>query len=620
MRKFIKLVVSFWFMTMLCVLVFYACAFLIPLDLENRKENITLYDQNMHVIYESNFMKELSWNSLDEIPINVQDIMIAIEDQHFYEHTGFDPLRILKALLTNLQQGDIVQGGSTISQQMAKNLFLSNEQSFSRKLKELFYAVQMEMQYDKETILEGYINTLYYGHGVYGIISASEFFFGKQLNECSLAEIAMLIGIPNGPALYSPLINEENAKERQELILYLLKNHDIITKQEYDEAIQETLIYSTNQQQDNDAYYIQSVLDELTVLSKQHSFSLDKGIRVLTYFDPAIQQVLSDTVRKYQLENELEVSAVVLKPFSSAIIALQGGKDYTISEFNRVLYAKRQAASTLKPLLYYSALQSGFTPSTTFLSTKTSFQIDAVTSYAPTNYNDAYPVRDISMINAIAMSDNIYAVKTHLFLGMDTLSQSLRAFDIKADPLPSLALGSIDVSLLELSKIYNTFASMGYYYEPSFISAIYSESGERLYETSQQKKRYLDQDTTLILNQMLTSTFDLKNKTVNFPTMYGYEPKVTTAAKSGTSDFDSWVIGFNPQYTVGVWCGFDDSRYLDKQYYNVSKHIFQDTFSSLYENASSDIWYQTSSQIETRLVEPITGDPALLGSTYWYKK
>lgn len=619
MKKFFKFIITGCLLVVFFILIFYSCAFFIPLDIENRKENLTLYDQNKTVIYESNFKKELSWNELEEVPVHVRDMLISIEDQHFYHHLGFDPMRILKALITNILEWDIVQGGSTISQQMAKNLFLDQSQSVSRKLKELFYAVQMEMQYDKDTILEYYINTLYYGHGVYGLVNASEFFFGHSLDECSIAQIAMLIAIPNGPSLYSPLINEEYANQRKDLILSLLYQRNIMDDISYKSALDEELTYIHNITDDKDAYYIQGVLDELKVLSESYSFSLDHGVHVLTYLEPDIQNILHESIQKNQPLDELEVSAVILKPFSNAIVAIQGGKDHTISEFNRVLYAKRQAASTIKPLLYYTALSSGFEPSTTFLSTKTTFKIDETTSYAPTNYNDLYPSREISMINAIAMSDNIYAVKTHLFLGMDTLSQSLEAFGIEAQPYPSLALGSIDISLLDLTKIYNTFASLGYYYVPSFIEAVYSESGEVLYETDTQKKRYLNQDTTLILNQMLTSTFDIKNKTVSFPTMYGYKPKVMTAAKSGTSDSDSWVIGFNPQYTIGVWCGFDDSRFLDKTYYTVSKHIYQDTFNLLYPDSIS-IWYEKSNDIKEMTVDPITGKNSLLGSRYWFKK
>ena len=516
-----------------------------------------------------------------------------------------------------------MEGGSTITQQMAKNLFLSNEQTFTRKLEELFYAARLEMQYDKDAILEGYLNTLYYGHGVYGIKEAADFFFGLPLNELDNAQLAMLIGIPNGPSLYSPLINEENAHSRQAVILQVMANAGLISEAEMQAAIEEPLIYNENHQENTNAsYYIQAVIDEVNAMISRGEISLKEGGNIYTYYDPDVQKKLVESFRNnVDLNDELETSAIITQPFTGNILAIQGGKDYTITQYNRSIYAHRQVASTIKPLLYYTALESGFTPSTTFMSTPTTFQIDAQNEYAPTNYNELYPNREISMINAIAMSDNIYAVKTHLFLGMDTLDNALKAFGIEnSQAVPSLALGTVDMSLLELSTIYNTFASCGQYIKPAMISAITNSYNNVVYERDMETKRLMNLDSVLMINQMLTATFDIKNKTVNFPTMYGSEPKVQVGAKSGTSEADSLVIGFNPEYTIAVWSGFDDSRPLDKEYYNISKRIFQSTFNSLYEGEETAAWYQLTNNLMERRVDPITGKDSLLGSIYWFKK
>ena len=620
MKKGLKAIIAFSFIGVLILFIFYLAAAFIPLDLNSKKENITLYDIHGDILYESNFKKNLTWTDIEEIPVFLQDMVVSIEDKRFYSHIGFDPIRIVKAMSNNLLSMEIVEGGSTISQQMAKNMFLSNEQTFSRKLEELFYAAQMEMQYDKNQILEGYLNTLYYGHGIYGIASASQFFFGVPMEELSIAQAAMLIGIPNGPSLYSPLINEENAKARQTIMLDVLLHNELINQKEYTQALQEDLNYNTEYEVSEDnAYYIQAVLDELYAMDKKSPGIFSQGGYVNTYYDPQVQEKLSAAIRKHQDASELETSAIITQPFSGNILAIAGGKDYTLSQYNRALYSKRQVASTIKPLLYYSALESGFTPSTTFFSSPTTFQVDEKNTYAPTNYNNNYPNRDISLINAISMSDNIYAVKTHLFLGMDTLANSLNAFHIEAEANPSLALGTVEMSLMELSSIYNTFASTGLYYEPSLIDSITNYYGNTLYERNPQQIRLLGLDATLMLNQMLTGTFDLKNKTVSFPTMYGYAPKVEVGAKSGTSDFDSLVVGYNPDYTVAVWCGFDDSRYLDKEYYNVSKEVFLETFNSLYEEGSIGPWYQRSSTLVSKTVDPISGKESLLGSEYWYR-
>ncbi len=623
MRKLLK---GFLFLTLLgflALLIFYVAAALTPIELNSKKERFTIYDIHGDVLYETNFKKELSWTPIEEIPQNVQEAVVAVEDKRFYSHHGFDLLRITKAMFRNLTQGRIVEGGSTITQQMAKNLFLSNEQTFSRKFEELFYAARMEMQYDKDAILESYLNTLYYAHAVYGIRQAAEFFFDCTLDELDTAQLAMLIGIPNGPSLYSPLINEENAKARQSLILQVMENNGLISEEERISAQNETLVYNQDHEENTAAsYYIQAVIDEVNAMISRKEINLENGGSIYTYYDPDVQNKLIEAFKaNVDMNDELETAAMVTQPFTGNILAIQGGKDFTISEYNRAMYAKRQIASTIKPLLYYTALESGFTPDTRFLSTPTTFQIDEQTEYAPTNYNELYPNREISMINAIAMSDNIYAVKTHLFLGMDTLNNALKSFGItRAQAVPSLALGTVDLSLYELSTIYNTFASCGLYIKPALISSITNGYQNVIYERDTQTQRLMNLDSTLMINQMLTSTFDLRNKTVSFPTLYGSEPRVKVGAKSGTSEADSLIVGFNPDYTIAVWSGFDDARSLSKDYYNVSKRIFQMMFNALYDEEETAPWYQLTNHLEERTVDPITGEEAKLGSVYWFMK
>lgn len=623
MRKILKFFLALTLLGFVSLFLFYTVAALTPLELDSKKERFTIYDIHNNVLYETNFKKELTWTPIEEVPERVKQAVVAVEDKRFYKHHGFDLIRITKALISNLSAGRVVEGGSTITQQMAKNLFLSNEQTLTRKIEELFYAARLEMQYDKEAILEGYLNTLYYGHGVYGIKEAAAFFFGCTMEELDTAQLAMLIGIPNGPSLYSPLINEENARSRQAVILEVMTNAGLISAEEMERAKAETLIYNEDHHENTHAaYYIQAVIDEVNAMVSRGEISLKEGGNIYTYYDPEVQKKLVDSFRNnIDLNDELETSAIIMQPFTSNILAIQGGKDYTITQYNRSIYAHRQVASTIKPLLYYTALESGFTPATTLMSTPTTFKIDSQSEYAPTNYNELYPNREISMINAIAMSDNIYAVKTHLFLGMDTLDNAIKAFGImNSQPVPSLALGTVDMSLLELSTIYNTFASCGLYLKPAMISTITNHYNNVIYERNTQAKRLMNLDSTLMMNQMLTATFDLKNKTVNFPTMYGSEPKVKVGAKSGTSDADSLVIGFNPDYTIAVWSGFDDSRPLNKEYYNISKRIFQSTFNALYDEEEEAAWYQPTNTLTQRRVDPITGKDSLLGSIYWFKK
>lgn len=608
---------TFIILTILISLYTYAWLYRLPLD-EQRK-NITIYDVNGKVMYESNFKKNMQWTSIDDIPDFIQKAFISVEDKRFNYHAGFDPIRIVKALATNILHGDIRQGGSTITQQYAKNLFLTNEQTLSRKIEEVFYAARLEMQYSKQDILEGYLNTIYFGHGVYGVHAAAEYFFDKKLNNLTIAETAMLIGIPNGPSIYSPFLHKDNALKREHLILDILEHNNIISKKQKQQAYDEPLKLSTNVNISTygiDEYYIDAVIAELGTLQ----IDLNKEVHVHTYYDPDIQMKLNNAVRKnIDLNNELEVAGIITQPFTGNVMAIMGGKDYTISQYNRALYSSRQVASTIKPLLYYCALQQGFTPSTQFTSQKTNFKINADEEYSPTNYGDLYANGKISMINAIALSDNIYAVKTHLFLGIETLHNALLDFNIRqSSPNPSQALGTVNMSMLELSRIYNTFASEGLYIKPAFISDITSK-GEEIYKRKVEPKRLLQRDETLILNQMLTATYDIRNHSYTFPSMYGYQPDVTVAAKSGTSDWDSLVMGFNPEYTIGIWSGFNDNRHLKKEYYPISKNIFKDTFNSLYDKHKG-VWYQPSDDIIAKKVNPITGEDASDGTVYWYKK
>lgn len=618
--KVMKRIVFITFFIILTLIgLMYSYAYLDRLSLDEQRKNITIYDTNGKIMYESNFKKNMQWTSIDKIPQFLQDAFVSVEDKRFEYHAGIDPIRITKAIATNIAHGSIMQGGSTITQQYAKNLFLTNEQTFTRKIQELLYSARLEMQYSKKDILEGYLNTVYFGHGVYGVNAAAKYFFNKSLDELTIAETAMLIGIPNGPSLYSPFLHKDNAIQREHLILDVLEKNKVITHAQKKEALAEPLNLSNAEDVETigiDQYYIDAIIQQLNTMD----IDFDQEIHVYTYYDPSVQQKLESAIRNnVDMDDEIEVAGIVTQPFTGNIMAVAGGKDYTISQYNRAINASRQVASTIKPLLYYCALQNGFTPSSKFSSQVTTFHMDGNEEYAPSNYDNLYANGDISMINAISLSDNIYAVKMHMFLGINTLHNALLDFGItQSKPTPSEALGTVSMPLVELSRIYNTFASEGLYVQPGMIKEITSKN-ETVYERKETPKRLLNRDETLILNQMLTSTYDIRNKSYNWPSMYGYQPNVTTAVKSGTSDWDSLVIGYNPEYTVGIWSGFDDNRKLSKEYYRMSKLIYKDTFNGLYEH-SKGVWYQPSDDIIEKPVNPISGEDQSDGSVYWFKK
>lgn len=617
MKKAAKITAWILFILVSAILLIYTYALIAPLSLSEQRHHITLYDRNGDILYESNFGEDMEWTDLEDIPQQVQDAFVAVEDRRFYLHMGVDPIRIVSALRNNMHS-DTLQGGSTITQQYAKNLFLTNEQTLQRKIEEFFYAVRLEMHYSKADILEGYLNTLYFGHGIYGISEASSYYFGKDMDELSAGELAMLVGVVNGPGAFSPYLHYENAISRQQTVLQVLKDEQVIDEAAYEEAMNEELVIldhrDDEQEDDIRAYYIDAVLAELSAMNLTKD-QLD----VYTYFDPQASRALYLSLQEnLGSDSEMQAAAVILEPFTDHILAMAGGKSYTESQYNRALHAERQIASTIKPLLYYCALQQGFTPSTTFISQPTTFQLGDNETYAPGNYGDQYPYREISMINAIGMSDNIYAVKTHLFLGTQTLQHALAQYGITADDNASLALGTVSLNVCELASIYNSFASEGLYAQPQLISGIRSKE-TWIMQDETQMKQLLKRDETLMLSQLLTATYDPKNITYAYPSMLGSAPDVPTAVKSGTSDWDSLCAGYNPQYTLVIWSGYDDNRTLEKADMSHARKIFQAAFDRLYEGREGP-WYERPDTLEERRVDPVSGEPSSQGSVYWYKK
>lgn len=616
MKKFIKIIIYLITIITVVLLCLYTMALLIPMDVSSTRKSITIYDRYGKVMYESNFSKTSNWVTYDDIPKSIINIYTTIEDKRFFSHYGIDPIRLTKASISNITNGKIVEGGSTITQQYAKNIYLSNDQTMSRKISEIYLAISLEMHYSKKEILEGYLNTLYFGHGIYGISNASNFFFNKPLNKLNIKEIAMLVGIPNGPSIYSPFINKNKAEERCNLILSILNNNKIINDEAYKSIADKPLEYSSKKYDNNHMYYVDSVLNEL----KELGYSGYDNISIYTYYDPNVQSNLSDAISSFISEkSELQVSSIIVEPYTSNILAIQGGKNYANSQYNRVYNSKRQAGSTIKPLLYYCALSQGFTPSSKFLSSATTFQLDNGKSYDVANHNNLHPNSEISMINAISLSDNIYAIKTHLFLGEEVLDSALRSFDIdNSKPIVSLPLGTIEMSTYELSKIYNTFASEGIYNKPSTIKSIFNSDHKKIYERKLSNEQLLFKDETLILSELLTSTFDINNQTVSYPTMYGYKPNVKLAAKSGTTDFDALVTAYNPKYTFVLWSGYDDNSTLTKEDQSRGKFIMKQFYNSL-NNDNSYSWYYPSNNLTYKYVNSITGAESSNGIPYLYK-
>lgn len=581
-----------------------------------------MYDSNNELFFQGSGSQE--WVSLDNISNNVIMATINTEDQHFYKHFGFDPLRIMKALYVNITSGSTKEGASTISQQYAKNLFLDFDKTWERKINEMWLTLKLEVGYSKDEILEGYLNTINYGHGMYGIQNASQFYFDKNASDLTLAEAALLVGIPKSPSNYSPLVNFDLSKKRQINILYSLYRNNKITEDEYNEAVNEELkiVGEKNYQQlSTIMYYQDAVMRELKTIKAIPDTYLDTGgIRIYTNLDTNAQKILEDSIKdNLSKNNELQVAGVMMEPNSGKIIALVGGRDYSTSQYNRAYQSARQVGSTMKPFLYYSALENGFTASTTFMSSETTFTFANNKTYSPQNAGGNYGNKPISLATAISYSDNIYAVKTHMFLGEDSLVNMSRRLGItaKLDEVPSLPLGTASINIIEMASAYSSFANEGYKVDGYLISKVEDLKGNVLYEKKNKKENILNKSLTFILSDLLTSTYDSNFIDYNYPTALGIAPKIKhkLALKSGTTNTDSWSIGYNKEITTAIWVGYDDNKNLNVSDFKYSKNIWVDTIENYLKN-HEDSWYKQPNNVVGVLVNPITGRPAKEGDEH----
>ena len=567
-----------------------------------------------------------SWITLDEISPYLVQATIAIEDKNFYKHHGFDIFRIMKSLYVNIKKKDNAQGASTITQQLAKNLFLSFDKTWERKIKEAWLTIELETQYSKDEILEVYLNTINYG-GMYGISKAANYYFNKDARDLSLAEASILAGIPKSPHNLSPILNYDEAKKRQLLILNAMVKNKYITEDEKDKAYKEELVFYGKLSKNNNTlmYYQDAVLNELkTIKDIPNSFLKTGGLKIYTYLDPNAQDILDEAINNNETNPDIELAIIMMDPSNGHILALTGGKDYNKSQFNRALNAKRQVGSTIKPFLYYAALENGFTASSTFTSEATTFVFSEDKTYTPKNYANNYANKEISMATAISYSDNIYAVKTHLFLGEETLVNMLKRVGITSplEAIPSLALGSEEITLLEMTKAYATFANLGNKVNPKLIKKVEDMNGNVLYENKDKTETVLNKSLTYIINELLTSTYNYNFIDYSYPTCYDITSKLTHkyAIKTGTTDTDHLIFGYNKDIVIGIWSGFDDNRESSITDGKAIKNIWAD-IAEAYMMDKEDKWYEIPNNVVGVLVDPITGnlaDETTNNSTIFY--
>lgn len=580
-------------------------------------------------MFESNNNND--WVSLKDISKYVRNATIISEDKSFYDHSGFDYLRIGKAMFNNIKSGTIVEGASTISQQYVKNLYLDFNQTWKRKIDEAFLTIKLELRYSKDEILEGYLNTINYGQGNYGIASASKYYFNKNASDLTLEEALMLVGIPRSPENNNPIANYDNCIKRARIIASLLVKNGYITKEEYDNLYKNKIeIYGKRERNNMSTlmYYSDAVNEELNSISSiPKNLIKSGGIKIYSTLDVNAQKKLDDSIKENgSNEDDVQLAGILVNPKTGGVLALAGGKNYARSQYNRVTQSKRQVGSTIKPFLYYSALENNMTESSRFYSSKVSFVFGNKETYTPNNYSNLYANKEITMAAALAYSDNIYAVKTHLFLGEEQLVKTMKMAGLKEklNPVPSLALGSQELNMLDYANSYVTLANYGTTNETYFIERVEDVNGNLLYKHKEKSKEVFNKDSVFIINEMMTNTYNPAFIDYLNPTIIYLNSKISRkyAIKSGTTDNDYWIVGYNPDALMMVWAGNDMNKNVNSVYSKKIKNIWCDTIEEYLKDKETS-WYEPSDNIIGIPLDAVSGDtPKNSKNTviYYYKK
>lgn len=494
-----------------------------------------------------------------EVPDIVYQAFVASEDVRFYEHQGIDFKGIGRAAIANAKAQEVKEGGSTITQQLARMAYLNQDKRVWRKLKEMKIAHEIENNLTKEDILETYLNLVYLGSGSYGIADAAWVYFGKKPQELTLAEVATLAGIVPAPSVYSPFNNPELAEQRRNMVLSRMVDAGYVTPEEG--AIAMAALLETNRQQPKRLqrkfqYFTNYVEEELPKYVDSETLAMG-GITVETTLEPSWQTAAEKTVKegleRYGKWQKFQEAAIVaLDTKTGAIKAMVGGKDFGDNQYNRVTQAQRQPGSTFKTFVYTAAIASGFSPYKTYLDAE--FYVDG---YKPKNYNKTYREDNVSLYNAFLSSINTVALQTLIDVGGKPVVDVAQKMGIKSEMQPtySLALGSWEVNLLELTNAYGTLANKGIYQQGYGITTVRDRQGKIIYQADFEPVEAVDPNTAAMMSWMLRGVV---SSGTGIPAQIGRP----SAGKTGTTDEarDLWYIGYIPQVAAGIWLGNDDNK------------------------------------------------------------
>lgn len=570
--------------------------------MDNRGNVIATFSSNGHT------SEQIQLEDISPLLINAT---LAIEDRKFYDHPGFDLRGMARALLVNLKHMDSKQGASTLTQQLARNLYLSHEKTLVRKLKEAKFAIQLEMKYDKDEILEMYLNEIYYGHGAYGIESAAQLYFDKSAKDLTLAESAMLAGIPKGPTYYSPYNYMNNAVQRQKTVLHAMVETGFITRSEADKAASEKIALQPKDRQQNKGIasffrdYVRGILiNEFNITEQQLE---QGGLDIYTTLDPQAQKAAEEVVEKeMDSKSELETALVSIDPRNGHIKAMVGGKDYRKNQYNHALAKTRQPGSAFKPIMYLTALDSGqLTGISTFNSQPTLFHYDNNRkTYKPSNFGDKY-FGEINMRQAIAASDNIYAVNTILQIGAEEVVKMAEKMGITSplEPVPSLALGTSPISPLEMASAFAVLANNGQRIPPIAVLRITDAIGRTVYTAPETKgEQVVDPAAAYVLTRMMEDVFETGGTGRRVSSLM----KRPVAGKTGTTDTDAWLVGYTPELSTAVWVGYDKGRKISSSESRRAAPIFAQFTEKALENVPPKI-FPIPDNVISVYIDPETG-------------
>jgi penicillin-binding protein 1A len=530
-----------------------------------------IYDDNDELLTELHVERRI-FVPLSQMPQGLLDAIVATEDHRFYSHWGLDPIGIARALVQNYRRGRIVEGGSTITQQLTKVLFLTPDKSLDRKLKEAVLALELERRYSKDRILEMYLNQIYFGHGAYGVEAAARTFFGKSVSEINVREAALLAGLPRAPTNYSPFERPDAARTRRHVVLRRMVEVGALDDAEARRLARSDLgLIAPERRRSTGQYFVEYVQQ---TLEAQYGSDLvfKGGLHVYTTLTPSIQLTAERALREglqalatrragpSGVPEPPEGAIVTIEPHTGYVKAMVGGSDFFRTQFNRAVHARRQPGSAFKPFVFIAALEAGFTPASWIEDEPVAYptgRTDQV--WSPENYDRQF--RGLTTLQqALEESVNIVTVKLQHEIGLTRTIQVARRLGI-SNPLThdlTLALGSSEVTLLELTSAYGALAHQGRWVPPTVVRYVTDAQGRLLEEHFPEGRQALSPETAYVVTHMLRGTVD--RGTGRAARALGRP----VAAKTGTTNdySNAWFVGFTPQLATGVWVGHDRPRSL----------------------------------------------------------